>query len=499
MELQSYLAILWGRKWVIITTVSVTMFVVLLGTILATRLYQATTTIRIATAAAGSVSYTDYQYADRLLNTYAEIITSEPLLDELGSVLEIKEVPDIIVEILPNTELIQITVEDSDPVLAADTANALAEILISQSAELYSGGGKSPQEILREQLTQIEAELSSARQEYDSLVSETPEDSSRIEAASRSIELKQKIYAIFLEQYEAARIREAVRANTISVVEPAEIPEAPSSPRVLLNFVLGIFVGLTGGIGLAFLLENQDKTLYTTEQIETVTTESSLGNIPILKIENGLPVLNNTPFKEAFRQISTRIILSNNEPPHQTLLITSAEIGEGKSMIAANLAITLAQSGKSVIVVDCDLRRPRLHKIFDLSNELGLSNILSRYIELEEGLQDGKTSGLQVLTSGSLVTNPPQLLGSARMGSTINELKQRADYVLLDTPSLLAVSDAALINPHVDGIVLVISRGLTREKGLINVQKQLVDIHANVIGVVINRAEQNGSYAYYQE
>ena len=168
-------------------------------------------------------------------------------------------------------------------------------------------------------------------------------------------------------------------------------------------------------------------------------------------------------------------------------------------MIATYLAISIAQSGKSVIVVDCDLHRPRLHTIFNLSNELGLSNILSRYIELEEGLQDSKTSGLQVLTSGSMVTNPAQLLGSAKMGSTINELKQRADYVILDTPSLLAVSDAALINPHVDGIALVISRGITREKAFINVQKQLVDIHANVIGVVINRAERGGTYAYYQE
>ena len=499
MEIKNYLAILWGRKWVIIITVSVTLFVVILGTVFATRQYQATSTIRVATAAAGSVSYTDYQYADRLLNTYAEIVTSEPILDELGEGLGIKEVPDIIVEILPNTELIQITVEDSDPILAADAANALAEILISQSSELYSGGGKSPQEFLGEQLTQIEAELSLARQEYDSLVSESPEDSSRIEAASRLIELKQRTYTIFLEQYEEARIREAVRANTISVVEPAEIPEAPSSPRVLLNIALGILVGLAGGIGLAFLFENQDKTLYTTDQIEAVTTESFLGYIPILKIKKGLPVLNNTPFKEAFRQLSTRIILTTNESPHQTLLITSAEIGEGKSMIATYLAISIAQSGKSVIVVDCDLRRPRLHTIFNLSNELGLSDILLRYIELEEGLQDSKTSGLQVLTSGSLVTNPAQSLGSAKMGSTINELKQRADYVILDTPSLLAVSDAALINPHVDGIALVISRGITREKAFINVQKQLVDIHANVIGVVINRAEQGGNYEYYQE
>jgi len=192
-------------------------------------------------------------------------------------------------------------------------------------------------------------------------------------------------------------------------------------------------------------------------------------------------------------------MLSTNGSPHQTYLITSPEIGEGKSLVVANLAIALAQSGKSVLAVDCDLRRPSLHTLFKLPNELGLSDVLTRFIEVDEGLQNSKTEGLQVITSGSKVTNPSQLLGSEIMSSTVDKLKQRADYVLFDTPSLRAVSDAALVNPLVDGVVLVISRGITREKGLINVQNHLEDIHANVIGVVINRAEKGLSYAYYQE
>jgi len=498
MELRHYLEILWGRKWVIVITVSVTMLVVLLGTFLATPRYQATTRIRVATASAGSVTYADYQYADRLLNTYAEIIASQPILDELGSVLEVREVPEVIVEIVPNTELIEITVEDSDPKLAVTAADTLADILVSQSTELYSGGGKSPQEILGEQLTQIEAELSQAREEYDLVVSESPEDSSRIEAAAQSIELKQRAYALFLEQYEEARIREAVRAHTISVVERAELPETPSSPRVLLNVSLGVFVGLAGGIGLAFLFENQDKTLYTTEQIEALTTEPSLGYIPAFKIKKGSSVFDDSPHEETFRRLCTQIKLSTDKLPHQALLLTSAGVGEGKSMIVANLAITFARSGKAVIVVDTDLRRPRLHTYLNVSNDQGLSNVLSQQTELGEVLQNSLVPGLQILTSGPLVRKPGSLLESAMMGSITNELKRRANYVLLDTPSFLAVSDAALISPHVDGVILVISRGLTRERELFDVQRQLASIRANVIGVVINRAGQDGSYAYFQ-
>jgi capsular exopolysaccharide synthesis family protein len=498
MELRDYLAILWGRKWVIIITAVATLMVVTIGTFLAVPLYEATITLRVATAVGGTVNYTDYQYADRLMNTYTEIVTSGPILDDLAKDFGRTKAPKVSAEIVPNTELMLITVEDSDPELAAAEANALARILIDRSRELYTGSGKNLQEILSEQLSQIEAELSQARQEYETLISQSPGDSERIEAASRSIELKQETYASLLEQYEQARVREAIRENTVSVVEPAVAPEVPSKPRKLLNIVLGLLVGLVGGVALAFSFEYIDKTLYTEEQIETATTLPTLGSIPTLKNWREYPI-NGTPFGEAFRRLRTQILASNPDKSLHTLLITSAEVGEGKSMIAANLAFSLAKSGQRVILMDCDLRRPSLHKLFKLPNNFGLSNALKRYVKVEEVVQNSKVPELKVLTSGPLMTNSTELLGSSRMSSILKELEEWFDIVILDTPSLLAVTDAALLIPQVDGVLLVISRGQAREKAVKTAEKQLSDIHARLIGVVINRVEQDGYYAYYQD
>ena len=498
MEIEVYLAILRRRKWVIIITTAVTTAVVTIGSLLAVPQYEATTSIRVATSIEGSIDYTDYMYSDRLLNTYTEIITSEPILEELAVGMGRTEHPKVTVEILPNTELLNITVQDSDPLLAAEAANALAGIIIEKSQELYSGGGMSLQAILSDQITQFETELSLAREDYENLVADFPEDTGRIEAASRTIELKQQAYASLLQQYENARISEAIRSNTVSVVEPAAVPETPSQPRILLNIALGFLVGLFGGIGLAFSFEYQNKTLYTQQQIEAATTLPALGKIPTSKNWRDNPT-NGTPFGESFRALRTQILASNPQRALNSLLITSAEVGEGKSVIAANLAFSLAQSGKKVIIVDADLRRPTLHRIFQLPNDLGLSTILKQYEKLPEGVQNSKAPGLKVLTSGPMLSKSTELLGSPQMSSIIRELGEWFDIILLDTPSLLAVTDAALLSPLVDGVVLVVGCGQTRERALKTAEERLNDIHAKLIGVVINRAEQDGRYAYYQD
>jgi capsular exopolysaccharide synthesis family protein len=497
MELRQYLAILWGRKWVILTTLIITLCIVIIGTDLAIPQYLATAKIRVATAA-GSASSSDYLYADRLLNTYTNIATSGPTLEELANRLARAEPPDVKAEILPNTEIIQIAVEDADPVLAANAANILAEILIAQSQQLYSGGGKSPQEILSEQLAQTETELNQARQDYENLIAESPGDTDRIAAASRAIELKQEIYASLLNQYEQARVKEAIRANTISVIEPAKIPEAPSKPRLLFNVALGLVVGLAGGIGLAFLFENLDTTLYTSEQIESATNSSSLGKIPTVRNWQDSVLLNgNSPFGEAFRRLRTQILMSDPDAPLHKLLITSSEQGEGKSMVSANLAYAYAQTGRKVILVDCDLRRPSQHKIFNLPNKVGLSAILKQEATLEEVVQKTKIPTLQILASGPLPANPAELLGSSQMFALLQQLEQNFEIVLIDAPSLLAVADAALLVPYMDSVMLVVSRGEAREKTVRSACNLLSEIHARSVGVIINHTEHDCKYYYY--
>jgi non-specific protein-tyrosine kinase len=500
MELKDYLAILWRRWKVIIATLVVTLNVVIIGLLVTTPIYTASSTLRIATASGGTVNYSDYMYADRIMNTYVSIATSSPVMDELKQQLGQVKLPQIEVKIVPNTELIQILVEDPDPALAATTANTLTSILITQSQDLYSGGGKSPQDILSEQLQQMETELNQAQSDYEKLVTNSPNDVEAISAASRALEVKQQIYASLLEQYEQTRIREAIRANTLSIVEPAVYPEAPSKPNRLLNIILGFMVGLIGGVGLAFLFENLDSTLYTTKQVEKATQLTALGQIPNIKVhKQTLSVNGNSIYREAFRRLRTNIFMQDGGVPQKALLITSAEPGEGKSTTVANLAYVIAQSNRSVIVVDCDLRLPTLHKLFQLPNTSGLSDYLCQEAAINQISKTTKFPRVKVITSGPLPSNPMELLSSPKMSILINALTQQYDVVLLDTPSIVQVGDAAVLVPMVDGVLLVVMLGETKEEAILDASKQLEDARARSIGLVVNGVRPESNYYYYNK
>ncbi|MBE0681832.1 MAG: hypothetical protein IH589_07935 [Anaerolineales bacterium] len=256
MELKQYFEILWRRKWVILLTFFVTITTVIVGTNLITPVYQTSAILRIATSASGQLNYSEYTYAERLMNTYAEVATSRPVLDELMVRLKLKELPNITAEVIPNTELIKITVEDEIPQLAANVANTLAEILYSQGNQLYSGSDVNSAEVLGEQVSQVQADLDKWRKEYGKLIVQTPAYPERISTTDQMIQMEQQIYIRLLDQYEQAVLRETLRANMVTVIETAVVPQKPSEPRVALNYALGSVIGLIGGLGLAFLFEN---------------------------------------------------------------------------------------------------------------------------------------------------------------------------------------------------------------------------------------------------
>jgi succinoglycan biosynthesis transport protein ExoP len=374
----------------------------------------------------------------------------------------------------------------------------LTSYLISQSETLYSGGGKSPVEILNEQLNQLSGELAIARRDYENLLLNSPGDTEQLSALNQSITLKQEMYATVLDQYEQARVREALRANTISVFEPAETPLAPSSPKKILNIALGLIVGLIGGLGLAFLFENLDTTIYTTDQIEAITKLPLIGKIPKLGKHNFFIDMNdNFGYGESFRRLRTNIL--SVEFPMKTLLITSAEPREGKSRITANLAYAMAQSGRNVVVVDGDLRLPSQHNLFKIGNRIGLSSVLHHTSSFSEALQASEFFGVRVLTSGPLPINPSELLGSDYMKTLISQLANTFDLVIIDAPAALAFADAAVLATLVDAVALVILRGKTSARAVQSVQAQLNKIKARWIGVIVNQAEINDSHYYIRK
>ncbi len=513
MELQSYFEILWRRKWIVLLIALLMTGIAAGFNYLTPPTYTSATTLRVATLG-GTIdaARADLNYADRLMNTYTTIATSGSTRSEVVKQLGLEEQPVLSAAQVRGTELLRIQADASKPKVAQQAADAAASVLIRRSREQFSGGGQSSLDTLRQQVSLLEAELTQQRADYENLLNQSPGNTVKLNAAQQSIQLKQNTYESLLGQYEKTRIDEALRANAVNVFEPATLPQRPSAPRTSVNLILGMLAGLVGGVILAFLREALDGTLRTTQQIETVAQSPAIGEIPLAK--GNLQLLHSSnghrPQIEAFRRLRVNILAPTaEEPTARTILVTSAERGAGKTTVTANLAVTISQSGRRVIVVDCDLHKPALQTLFSVSNDKGLTTVLSGQTSVTGATQETKYPRLTVLTSGPLLADADaqfamqviapaglsdhlsqgiELLGSPKMATILRQLKQEYDVVLLDTPAMLDVTDAAVLAPLVDEVVLVATPNGSRRDNLRTVRQQLENVHAKTVDVVVNRA-----------
>jgi capsular exopolysaccharide synthesis family protein len=438
-------------------------------------------------------------YTDRLMNTYVQIAKSEPVAQELALRVPVTRKPTIDARVIPDTELIEITVVDTNATRAAREANTLAEILVSQKSQLYTGGGTKLTDVLQAQITQVQADMDETRVQYERLLAATPPAPDRIDAAKQLLDLKQTNYAALLNQYEQAKFREQIQEGMITVWQTATVPQKPSQPNPPLNYALGVLAGLVGGLALALVAENLDTTLYSTADIEKIAGRDALVRIPKgNRRQISLAQRDYSPMAEGFRGLAMALHYRERGKMGKAVLIASSEPGQGKSTMALHLAVALAELGKSVIVIDCDARIPRLHTLFRLPNKLGLKDVLEKADALDEVIQPSAYEGVTVLTSGSELARPSHRLGSPEMASLVSKLKHRFDYVLLDSPALLAVADVTALRPFADCVIVVARRGHSTRDGVRAAGRLLSDVSDKPAYLVVNQAEATESYGYYE-
>jgi capsular exopolysaccharide synthesis family protein len=273
------------------------------------------------------------------------------------------------------------------------------------------------------------------------------------------------------------------------VVDPATVPENPSSPAPWLIISLGLVGGLFGGVGLAFLFENLDTRIYSTKEIESLTDLNLIGDLPSVNKADDLLVLSSRIHAEAFKRLRTNVLAIANEEGLNSLLVTSAVTKDGRTTVAANLAVSMSQANFKVILVDANFRNPQLHKVFDLKDEYGFNDILQQNVELSEAIQESKIPGVDLLAGGYLPANASELLSTEKMHETLEQLEQRYDYVLLDSPASLSVTDPAVLASKVDGVLLVVRHGWVRREALQATLHHLRNVNANIIGVVANQTK----------
>src|SRR5437773_838223 len=308
-------------------------------------------------------------------------------------------------------------------------------------------------------------------------------------------------------------------ASNVRIVDVAEVPDRPTSPKIALNILLSLGTGLGLGVGLAFFFEYLDKSVKTPEESLQAVGMPEIGLLPALRPEGSGQRMVKTEggensrgslvelishedpkskISEAFREVRTALLVSQAGGPPKTILITSAYPGEGKTAVAINLAITLAQIGRRVLLVDADLRRPRIHKIFQVSNTQGLSTCLSGSAAVWPVPLKSQIQRLDLIPSGPMPPNPADLLDSDRFARVQTEfLEQGYDHIIYDSPPVLPVADPVIMAARVDAVALVVLAGVTSRDALAHVVRRLQQVKARAVGAILNRADLSSQSYYY--
>jgi polysaccharide biosynthesis transport protein len=440
MDLRDYVRLLRVRRTLILACTLIGVAAAAVATLTATPIYRSTTKLFVSTGNASSAgeAFTSNQFAQQRVKTYQSILDSplvtEAVVDELGLQISPIALAGKISASAPlDTVLVNVSVEDPSPVLAQRIANSVAANFIRAIPEIEKS-----------------------------------------DASGESI-------------------------VKVTVVSPASLPGAPVSPRKTLNLALGLLAGLSAGIGAAVARETLDTSVKGVEELQDTFRLATLGVIPFDQETKQRPLVTQLPTNaarpEAFRQLRTNLQFVDVDARPRSIVITSAVPQEGKSTTAVNLALTLSQAGVPTILVEADLRRPKVGEYLGLEGAAGLTDVLIGRAPLDDVLQPWGDGRLKVLLSGPLPPNPAELLGSRHMAEMLATLEQRA-LVLIDAPPLLPVTDAAVLATEASGALVIVAARRTRREQLAQAMDALKGVGAHVFGAIITMAPARGPDSY---
>ncbi len=458
--------------------------------------------------------------AGQLAQTYVEAAQRQPVRNAAMENLGLDWLPDYQVRPVASTQLIEILVTDTVPERALATNQELIEQLILLSPSGLSEQDSEHQAVMDELLNRYSLEIEKTVAEEQALSARMVEAVSAREISDIESELAATYSKLnTLENFYAFAIAQTNQeaTNSIKVFEKPTLPTAPVSDRIAYYLLASGVVGLALGVAAAYLLEYLDDTLKSAEDTTRVSGLPVLASVAEMTSDNKterILIANDQPrshVTEVFRSLRTSIQFSNLDRQVSTLVVTSPVPADGKSTIAANLGVVMTQAGQKVLIIDTDLRRPVLHKIFKTNNNSGITNMLVRmqFQEderlneelfddlLNKSLKRVTDSGLMLLTSGPIPPNPAEMLGSAKMRWFVEAFRRRFDITIFDTPPCLPVTDAVVMSTQTDGVLLVAREGKTRQQHLKKAVAKFDEVNINVTGIVLNRVSEKELEYYY--
>lgn len=453
---------------------------------------------------------------DPQLITYVESQISQSYVEEIQkTIAKVEAERDIELTIPKDPKLIEKVKSEYDAKITA-LKKSLDEKVELLKTGIYAGTPEERKEITAELLKSgISIQSSNARfnslrnllSKYEGEFSKLPSQSIELAKLERNRRADEKLYLLLEEKYQESVINEKSQLGNVSIIDKASLPIKPFKPNRMLIMAGGCTLGLLLGFGIAFLRNFLDRTIKSPEDIESkgISMLAWIPSIENLKSKGSsldeFFVANNPKSKEseAFKALRTRIQFSKLDgKPLQTILITSSVPSEGKTTVAVNLAGSFALSDKKVLLIDCDLRKPRVHSLFETNRFPGLSDYLFGKVNFEEILNKTKLPLMEFITSGTIPPNPSELLSSQQFKNLLDMLREKYDYVILDSPPFISVTDSEILSRIVDGEVLVALANKTPIDVFLKSFQRLysIDPH-NFLGVVLNNFNYNNVYGYY--
>ncbi len=510
MDLRQLAKLLRSRAWIVLLGALVTGVTAFFVSQLQTPIYATASTLLVD--AAPDLNRTNNNSSiiasERLARTYTELLTTNPVLEqtieELGLPIEARALRGRVnVAVVRDTQLITLTVQHPDPHLASLLANAIPEVFRRQNAELQSNRFETSKLNFGEQLRLLDSQIDITQAQIDELENTEVNQAALLRLQTELGQYRES-YANTLQGLEQIRLTESQSTSNVVIVEKAQTPTRPVRPRTRQNTIVAVLLGTLLASGLVFLLEQLDDSIRSPEQLEQALNAPIIGHIAAFEADKNSAPLAHTqprsPVVEAYRALRTNLQFTAVDKSLRTILVTSATQGEGKSTTATNLATVMAQANLKVVIVDADLRRPSMHNKFDQPNHTGLTNFIINREDsalYETDLRPTGIANLSLIPSGAIPPNPAELLGSKSMTDLLEKLEALCDVIIIDAPPTLAVTDAVLLSRSVDGVLFVVDSQNTDLRVAQEGLQQLRKIDAALVGVLMNRMnEQHGGYAY---
>ena len=445
--------------------------------------------------------------ASQLAGIYADMANREPIQVKAMEALKTTWLPGYQARVIPNSQLIEISVTDTSPERAQIVADELARQLIAQSPGTGSTEDGQRQNFIKQQLENLQLQIQESEAKIEELqkslvglnsASQVANTEAQINQLSEKLtDLRQSYTDLLANSQEGA-------LNILSVVEPANLPSRSVGTNKGIIIILAAMVGFGLAAAAAYLLEYIDRTIKTTTDVEQVLNYPVIGYLSEITEDgnNATYVLDNpnTALTESFRLLKSNLDFFGLDKPSKTILITSPSQGNGKTTIAVNLALAMSQGDQKTVLVDADLRRPAVHTALNMSVKPGLAEIIRGDRPPQSTVRIWRKNKLEVITAGGRLPNVTEVAGSKRIGSILNDLKEVFEVVVVDAPPLV-ISDAYNLASKVDGVILILVPGQTREEQAKAMKDQLERAGAKVIGVVFNKislanANSEGDYQY---